>query len=710
MPKNGRQSTAARPPHRRGGARAPEALARSSPAEQARRESEDRYRVIVETTSQGVWTIDAAHRTTFANRVMAEMLGYQPGEMLGKSMTEFWDPKVVGEREQGLQRRRKGVSEQIEVPLRTKDGRRLWTLMATSPMHDPQGEYVGALAMVTDITDRKAAELERAHLAAVVRSAAVAIAGMATDGVIQSWNDAATRLYGYTEAEALGQPGWRLLARNRSERRALLARAAAGEELDELEVEDLRKDGSTIEVSLTLSPIRDPQGRVIGVSRIARDNTWRKTMERELRYLAEHDWLTGLYNRRRLMSELERCLAYTRRYGRSGAVLAIDVDNFKLVNDSRGHDAGDKTLRSIAEALVQRTRDTDVVARVGCDEFALVLPEATEGEALQFASVIRSLVSSATRPPVTVSVGISLLTPDQELTADDALVAADIAQYEAKQHGGDRALIFDREAAGTLTWVERIRTALVEHRFVLLAQPIVSLQDGLVSHHELLIRMLSSDDELILPGEFLPTAERFGLIGDIDRWVTYHALRLAISGERLTINLAGPSIGDERILDLVREAISDGLDPHNVIFEITETAAVSNFEKAGSFAAELNELGCELALDDFGTGFGSFTYLKHLDARYLKIDVEFVRNLVVNETDQKVVKAIVDIAHSLGKMTIAEGVEDAATLAALRQRGVDYAQGFYLGRPERLSQRDLGGMTSAARPAEGDGEGPPLGS
>jgi diguanylate cyclase (GGDEF)-like protein/PAS domain S-box-containing protein len=539
--------------------------------------------------------------------------------------------------------------------------------------------------------DRRAAELECEHLAAIVRSAAVAISGMSTDGVIETWNDAATRLYGHTAAEASGQTSWMLLSRNPAAHRERVARASAGEEVEQFDSEDLRKDGSALDVSLTLSPIRDPQGKVIGVSRIARDITLRKTMERELRYLAEHDWLTGLYNRRRLMSELERCLAYTRRYGRGGAVLVIDVDNFKLVNDSRGHDAGDRTLRSIAEALKHQTRDTDVVARVGCDEFAVVLPEAGEDEALEFAAAVRSRLASASHPQVTVSIGVGLLTPDQELTADDALVAADIAQYEAKQHGGDQTRTFDRHAAGTLTWVERIRTALVEHRFMLLAQPIVSLHDGLVSHHELLIRMLSPDGEIVLPGEFLPTAERFGLIGDIDRWVTYHALRLAIDGDRVTINLAGPSIGDERILDLVKEAISDGLDPSNAIFEITETAAVSNFEKAGSFAAELNHLGCELALDDFGTGFGSFTYLKHLDARYLKIDVEFVRNLVFNETDQKVVKAIVDIAHSLGKMTIAEGVEDAATLAALKQRGVDYAQGFYLGRPERLSARDRGG-------------------
>jgi len=301
------------------------------------------------------------------------------------------------------------------------------------------------------------------------------------------------------------------------------------------------------------------------------------------------------------------------------------------------------------------------------------------------ASDVRSLLCERPSGPIKVSVGISLFTPEQQITADDALVAADIAQYEAKEHGGDQALVFSGGAGGTLSWVERIRAALAEDRLLLYRQPIVDLRSGLVAYHELLIRMLSEDGEIIAPGDFLPTAERFGLIVEIDRWVTEHALRLAIDGERVSINLAGPSIGDERVLSLVRKALADGLNPDNVIFEITETAAVSNFDKAERFAQALNGLGCNLALDDFGTGFGSFTYLKHLNASYLKIDVEFVRQLVSNDTDQKVVKSIVDIAHSLDKKTIAEGVEDAATLTALKDRGVDYAQGFYLGRPKRLS-------------------------
>ena len=443
-----------------------------------------------------------------------------------------------------------------------------------------------------------------------------------------------------------------------------------------------------IDVSVTDLAIRDAEGLVMGVSRIARGIGGRKRMERELQYLVAHDWLTGLYNRRRFIPELDACLGYAARYGHAGAVLVLDVDNFKLVNDSAGHEAGDLTLKAVAEVLVSRTRDADLIARLGGDEFAVVLPEATEQGALKVASDVRSLLCEQPSRPIKVSVGISLFTPEKR-TADDALAAADVAQYEAKEHGGDQACVFSGRAAGTLTQVERIRVALAEDRFVLYGQPIVDLRSGLVAYHELLIRMRSDDGGIIAPGDFLPAGERFGLIVEIDRWVTEHALRLAIEGERVTINLAGPSIGDEQVLILIREALADGLNPANVIFEITETAAMSNFEKAERFAQTLNDIGCNLALDDFGTGFGSFTYLKHLNARYLKIDLEFVRDLVSNDTDQKVVKSIVDIAHSLEKQTIAEGVEDAATLTALKDRGVDFAQGFYLGRPKRLSPSSI---------------------
>jgi diguanylate cyclase (GGDEF)-like protein len=364
----------------------------------------------------------------------------------------------------------------------------------------------------------------------------------------------------------------------------------------------------------------------------------------------------------------------------------MDVDDFKFVNDTKGHEAGDRALRVVADALRKKASDTEFVARLGGDEFAVILPETDEAGAVAFACDIRALLAEeSSRDPIRLSTGIALLTPDNELTADAALVAGDMAQYQAKENGGDRVEVYRGRVSGALTRVDQIRTALAEDRFILYGQPIVDLGTGKVVFKELLLRMLGDDGGIISPGEFLPTAEQFRLIGDIDRWVTEEALRLASAGQRVTMNLAGPSIGNEAILGLVRKAVAGGMDPDNVVVEVTETAAMGNLEAGQVFAGTLHGLGIRLALDDFGTGFGSFTYLKYIHAHYLKIDIEFIRGVRRSATDQQIVKAMVSIARSLGRQTIAEGVEDAATLKLLRDYGVDYAQGFHVGQPERIS-------------------------
>jgi diguanylate cyclase (GGDEF)-like protein len=406
--------------------------------------------------------------------------------------------------------------------------------------------------------------------------------------------------------------------------------------------------------------------------------------ESRAHYLADHDILTGLYNRERLTEELDRQLRYAARYARAGAVLLIDIDNFKLVNDSYGHTEGDRLLKVVAELIGSRLGSTDVVARLGSDEFAGILAETSEHDAIVAANQIRGLLHDRQNGPgVQSSVGICMFGPGDELTPEDVMIGADIALYEAKEHGGDRTVVY--QAGAALTWVDRIWTALAENRFVLYGQPIIDLRTNALARQELLIRMISEDGDVIPPDTFLPAAERFGLVTAIDRWVTEEALRMAAGGEPVSFNLSGSSIGDAEILASVREAISDGLDPASVVFEVTETAAMTNLDGARRFAATLTGMGCGLALDDFGTGFGSFTYLKQLPARYLKIDMEFVRDLVNNKTDQQVVEAICGVAHSLGKQTIAEGVENAQALRTLLSYGVDFAQGYYIGRPKRIS-------------------------
>ncbi len=449
-------------------------------------------------------------------------------------------------------------------------------------------------------------------------------------------------------------------------------------------------DGKLRALSVLKFPLVDERGHAYAVCGIASDITERKQMQDRLRHLADHDPLTGVFNRRRLITELDRQLRYAARSRRPGAVLTFDLDNFKLANDSYGHETGDAMLRALADVLRQRARDTDIVARLGGDEFALVLPEATEAEALLVAADVRALLSERQiGPPIRTSIGIAPFDGDEQVTADELLARANTALYDAKEHGADQARIYIGQTSDVMTWAQRIRTALAEERFVLYGQPIVDLRTGHVTHHELLIRMLSEDGEIIPPAAFLPTAERSGLIHEIDHWVTHAALHLAMDDGGVAINLSGYSIGEQSIIAAIREALADGLDPAKVIFEITETAAMTNIAAARVFAGTLNDMGCNLALDDFGTGFASFNYLKHIPARYLKIDVEFVHDLMTSQTDRQLVESIIHVAHSRDKLTIAEGIEDADTLLALKAMGADYAQGFHLGKPKRLSPRTV---------------------
>jgi diguanylate cyclase (GGDEF)-like protein len=432
------------------------------------------------------------------------------------------------------------------------------------------------------------------------------------------------------------------------------------------------------------------------------DVTERRSHEAELRHLADHDPLTGLLNRRSFERELERHVALVERYGSRGAALVLDLDHFKTINDTLGHGVGDELIVRVARALRARLRDSDVLARLGGDEFAVLLPEGGREEAVQVArdvlEAVRGqavLASSGHARRASASIGIALFAPGGPMSGEAVLVEADLAMYEAKEDGRDRYAVAEGGGAQALgariSWADLIRDALEEDRFVLLAQPIVDVATGRIGQYELLLRMVDPSGELIAPGVFLPVAERFDLIGELDRWVVRRALAMLAevraAGHDITVevNLSGRSTGDPELLALIeREVVATGVDPSRLIFEITETTAVANIPAAQEFASRLAELGCRFALDDFGAGFGSFYYLKHLPFDYLKIDGEFVRHCATDATDQLVIQAVVDIARGLGKRTIAEQAGDEATLALLRDLGVDQAQGYFLGRPATL--------------------------
>jgi diguanylate cyclase (GGDEF)-like protein/PAS domain S-box-containing protein len=464
-----------------------------------------------------------------------------------------------------------------------------------------------------------------------------------------------------------------------------------------------RRNGTTFPVECTSTPIVE-RGQLLGAVVTFNDITERKRFETQLQYLADQDALTGLFNRHRFEEELNRQLADSAHYGGGGALLIVDLDNFKYVNDAFGHHAGDELIRSVAGLMSRRLRSADVVARLGGDEFGILLSGVDAAEARSVATSLVDLIRGHTSTVgdralrITASIGLTLL-DRPELTAEQLLVEGDVAMYEAKDAGRDtvhahRAGASPKAPHQTgLAWTDRIKTALERDLFVVHCQPIVQLGDDPGARYELLIRMAGEDDDLVPPAAFLPAAERFGLARDIDAWMVRRAVDL-VDAERtagrsvvLEVNVSARSIVETDFPMTIERALEEAsIDPASLVFEITETAAIANMEQARRFASRIRKMGCEFALDDFGAGFGSFSYLKHLPVDYLKIDGEFVRGLARSQIDQRMVKAMVEIARGLEVRTIAECVETAESLQLLREYGIDFAQGYHLGRPEPVEE------------------------
>ena len=429
------------------------------------------------------------------------------------------------------------------------------------------------------------------------------------------------------------------------------------------------------------------------------DVTDEVAFEERILFQAEHDSLTGLINRRRFQDELKHQIDYADRYGLSGALLFIDLDQFKYINDSYGHNTGDEFLVQIAARLEGTLRQSDFLGRLGGDEFGIILPRANQEIATKFSeTVLRTLTDSNIdirgeySLHVSASIGIALY-PGLNLSHNEVLAEADTAMYAAKERGRNQYHIYhcdDRNVAimqAKIHWEERIRDALNNNKFILHYQPIVDLHTGKTAHYEALLRMKNENNELTYPTEFLDTAERFGLIRKIDHWVLSSTIQAQGDSQRgspirIATNLSGRHFGQTEILELVKKAIKYyDADPNAIIFEVTETAAVENMDEAKEFMQSLRQLGCQFALDDFGIGFSSFYYLKNLPIDYVKIDGTFVKNLHNDKTNSAYVKAISTLAHDLNITTIAECIEHEEVIPLLRELGVDLGQGFFLGKP-----------------------------
>lgn len=431
----------------------------------------------------------------------------------------------------------------------------------------------------------------------------------------------------------------------------------------ELELRCLHRDGHIIWVLLSAAAVSGGTGRGRYAVVHARDIGERKRFEGELQYLADHDALTSLYNRRRFEEELGAGGGAGRALEDRGAVLMIDLDGFKYVNDSLGHSYGDQLITRVGGLLQGSLRTTDVVARLGGDEFAVILPHVQAAEALTVCEKILEALqgheiglSENRHARVTASIGVTSYGGAVRLTAEELMVEADIAMYEAKGNGRNQTSVYERDrdqrtgVVARQSWLERLKTAIGQERFELMAQPIRGICANGVDRYELLLRLRGDDDDLIPPGTFLYIAERLDLIQQIDRWVFAQAVMLLDECNRaghdvsLSVNMSGKTLNDPVLLDDIEAIV--GRRPvrsERLVVEVTETAAIVNIDKARHIAQGLRALGCQFALDDFGAGFASFYYLKHLEFDYLKIDGEFIKALILNPTDQLVVQSVVNI-------------------------------------------------------------------
>ncbi|OGT18905.1 MAG: hypothetical protein A2V90_06765 [Gammaproteobacteria bacterium RBG_16_57_12] len=514
-------------------------------------------------------------------------------------------------------------------------------------------------------------------------------------------NAATKSIYGHAPEDMLGHHVSEYQSPEyKDEGARALAKLMAGHELVHYEAVHVDRQGINHFLSFNGKAYFDAAGKIQHISGTARDITEQKLYQQQLYYQAQHDALTGLYNRNFFQMELDRLVAQVSRSGAECALFYIDLDQFKFINDTLGHAAGDRLLIEVTAMFTSQIREGDLLARFGGDEFTLLLSNIDIDKALQVADKLRVTIESyrfvekGEAYNIGCSIGVAII-DNHAHSGEEVMSHADLACNLAKSQGRNRVVLYDPALGGEdgmakdMGWAARVKDAVENDRFSLVFQPIISLRTGEVYGYEALLRMTHEDGSEILPRGFLPAAERFGLIHSVERWSVRHAIHhLARENKRLhtqfrfAINLSGRAFGDEGLLPVIEQALrSTGLDPFLLTFEITETAAITNITVVTEFVRKLKRLGCQFALDDFGSGFSSFAYLKQLQVDKVKIDGVFIRRLANDDIDHALVKAITSLAHTLGLETIASGVEDEQTLRLLEQHGVDYAQGYYLGRP-----------------------------
>ena len=682
-------------------------------------EHEDRDELVSLTANDGIWDFDGESKRIRLSRRWKVMLGYDEDQ---DDVLPDWyrlvHPDDMARVQAKMREHLEGKSDFFESVHRMKhqNGEWRWMTSRAKARQDEKGRLLRLLGVEVDITERKLYEealfREKESAQITLRSIGDGVITTDADCNVEYINPVAEDLTGWKVDDASGRPvddifrGFHeetceplenplsvSIRRNRatkSVRPTLL----------------IRRDGNELYIESTASPIRDGKGDVTGGVLVFHDVSESRELNRRLSYHASHDILTGLVNRREFENRLERALKSAKARETSYALCYLDLDQFKIVNDSCGHSAGDALLGQLGALLKSKIRWRDTLARLGGDEFGVLLESCSLEEALQTAEVLRVAIGEFKFMwddrsfRLGVSIGVVPITAENEDVAA-LLSAADSACAAAKEAGRNRIHSFLENDIDLMRrrremqWAARINNALEEDRFELFRQTIQPLQAEIEgAHYEILLRMRDEAGGIIAPGLFIEAAERYGITPNIDRWVIRNAFRWLVSEaderKRLSlcsINLSGQSLGDEKFLPFVIDQFQmSGLDATKICFEITETAAIASYSQANRFINALKELGCMFALDDFGTGLSSFGYLKHFPVDFLKIDGSFVKEILHDPIDREMVRSINEIGHLTGKKTIAEFAENEEIITMLRGMGIDYAQGYGVSEPKRVTR------------------------
>ena len=678
--------------------------------------SEARFRDLFEVATDAFGFVSVAGETPAfidCNASLARVYGAtDKGQVIGKTPLHF-SPPLQPDGQPSLLRARMVCEQALRDGFarfdwfsRRLDGLEVW-LDVTLTVQPSWGEGVLHFSG-RDITDRKQAEqaLARAEELARVTLQSIADGVITTDaaGRVTALNPIAERLTGWSQTEALGQPVEQVLRVVHETTRAALEnplqRSLVPEQPAELPDTAvlLNRNGAEYHIEDSAAPISLPDGSLAGTVIVFRDVTDTRRLAAQISHQARHDPLTGLPNRREFEHRLGELLEQTRCGDAVHALCYLDLDQFKVVNDGCGHAAGDQLLAELASVLQQRIRRHDLLARLGGDEFGVLLVDCPTDKAHTVAGQLLAAVADfrfrwgERSFVVGASIGVVPITATAA-SAAELLSEADLACYTAKDLGRNRIHLFRPDdidltrRRSEMQWASELHEAIEEQRLLLYAQPIHALHGDPLPWFEVLLRLRRRDGRLVLPGAFLPAAERFGLMPLIDRYVLTRVLGRLLdpaqrSGARLSVNLSGRSLEDADMIGLLEAYFDDPAHPAGrLCLELTETTAVSHLGRTREFISRLRGAGCLFALDDFGTGVSSFAYLKHLPVDFLKLDGSFVRDITREPIDHAMVEAIHRLSTIMGFQTIAEFVEDTATLELLRRIGVNYGQGFLLGQP-----------------------------